>query len=243
MRKRTCEYCDYEGFESNEDLLLNKIDLGMLGEVSATAWLSCNKNDVKRGVIPRLCMDTGIITEDEDEVVNRIVSIPIRFCPVCGRNLTEGHDILPEFKLELYKLYKDGEIATILFNSLVRSGFHHLEELSYIREKDAKTIRCLGARSLDNLKKCMTNHGIEFNDENVLLDILSSLRKGDKFSFIPEVEKGRQYYRARGVVFDHIEGRDWFKAFPRYVYFRKDDDAPVKHKFFSVREVLSIEKE
>lgn len=82
----------------------------------------------------------------------------IYYCPMCGSKLLEEDDI-----------YLDDLLFTELtprsYNALNRARLRTIKEVSNHTKSEIEQLRNMGTKSVENVEKCLRNHGFEFKEE------------------------------------------------------------------------------
>lgn len=87
----SCEYCtpnDFDKYSFLHDLLDEKIDCGALGKLTYSMWMSSSFED-ETHKDSSLFISSSLIQGNGYGVDLFTDHSPIRYCPMCGRDLSE----------------------------------------------------------------------------------------------------------------------------------------------------------
>lgn len=86
--------------------------------------------------------------------------LPIYYCPMCGSKLLEDDDL---YLADL--LFT--ELTPRSYNALSRAHLRTVKEVSNYTKSEIAQLRNMGSKSVENVEKCLRNHGYEFKKEEM----------------------------------------------------------------------------
>ena len=228
-----CKFCKDSNLEKSEILCRTEVPMGPMN-IDSGVWIGCKDVDITNGFDPTLYFGMEFISNKNHDTIDFYGdSMPINYCPFCGRYLREDYDTNLH---KIMDLRESGILPTMAANALLRGGVIFLEDLSYITEKECYGIRHIGKGSLNNIKKAMMNYGVEFAKKSVIKEQLSALKPGVIFSYV-DYSDLKKPKRTRNMIF--LENGTYSNS-----YFVKSADEP-DDKAFGIylcrfREIASI---